>query len=59
MKRNYWIISVLGFCPCLLLILGCGTIPLAKYTRTVQLSAPLSAGFTFAAQTHNGSIRIR
>ncbi len=28
----------------------------AKYQRTVQLSAPLSPGSTFAAQTHNGSI---
>lgn len=58
MKRNYWIISALGFCLCLPLVLGCGTIPLAKYTRTVQLSAPLSAGSTFAAQTHNGSITV-
>ncbi len=28
----------------------------AKYERTVRLSAPLSPGSTFAAQTHNGSI---
>lgn len=28
----------------------------AKYQRTVRLSAPLSPGSTFAAQTHNGSI---
>ncbi|MFH1718796.1 MAG: DUF4097 family beta strand repeat-containing protein [Planctomycetota bacterium] len=30
----------------------------ARYETTVQLSAPLSAGSTFAAQTHNGSITI-
>jgi hypothetical protein len=30
----------------------------AKYQRTVQLSAPLSPGSGFQAQTHNGSIRI-
>ncbi len=30
----------------------------AKYERTVQLSAPLSPGSGFAAQTHNGSITI-
>ena len=30
----------------------------AKYERTVQLSAPLSPGSSFAALTHNGSITI-
>ncbi len=30
----------------------------AKYERTVDLSAPLSPGSTFAAQTHNGSITV-
>jgi hypothetical protein len=30
----------------------------AKYERTMQLSAPLSPGSTFEAQTHNGSITI-
>jgi DUF4097 and DUF4098 domain-containing protein YvlB len=30
----------------------------AKYQRTVQLSAPLSPGSGFEAQTHNGSIKI-
>ncbi|HUU19779.1 MAG TPA: hypothetical protein VMW72_21695 [Sedimentisphaerales bacterium] len=30
----------------------------AKYERTVQLSAPLSPGSSFAAQTHNGYITI-
>jgi hypothetical protein len=31
----------------------------AKYERTVQLSAPLSPGSSFATTTHNGSITIR
>jgi len=30
----------------------------AKYERTEQLSAPLSPGSAFEAQTHNGSIKI-
>ncbi len=30
----------------------------SRYERTVQLSAPLSPGSTFAAETHNGSITI-
>jgi DUF4097 and DUF4098 domain-containing protein YvlB len=30
----------------------------AKYERTVQLSAPLSPGSSFATKTHNGSITI-
>lgn len=33
-----------------------GCVPMAKYERTVQLSAPLDAGTLFAAETHNGSI---
>lgn len=41
---------------CYIQIAGCPM--LAKCERTVQLSAPLSAGSTFAAQTHNGSITI-
>jgi DUF4097 and DUF4098 domain-containing protein YvlB len=58
MKKNYWVISALGFCLCLPLVLGCSVLPSATYTRTVQLSAPLSAGSTFSAQTHNGSITV-
>jgi DUF4097 and DUF4098 domain-containing protein YvlB len=30
-----------------------------RYERTVQLSAPLSPGSTFVAETHNGSITLR
>jgi hypothetical protein len=37
--------------------IGCCSMQ-AKYERTVQLSAPLSPGSTFEAQTHNGSIKI-
>jgi DUF4097 and DUF4098 domain-containing protein YvlB len=40
-----------------LILSGC-EISLVKHTRAVQLSAPLSTGSTFAAQTHNGSITI-
>ncbi len=58
MKKNYRTILVVGFCLCPLLILSGCAISLAKYTRAVQLSAPLSAGSTFAAKTHNGSITI-
>ncbi|MEA3226555.1 MAG: DUF4097 family beta strand repeat-containing protein [Planctomycetota bacterium] len=35
---------------------GCNMNMRAKYQRMVPLSAPLSPGSTFAAQTHNGSI---
>ncbi|MHC4119542.1 MAG: DUF4097 family beta strand repeat-containing protein [Planctomycetota bacterium] len=35
---------------------GCNMSMRAKYQRTVPLSAPMSPGSTFAAQTHNGSI---
>lgn len=49
---------------CLLMLLtGCiyiGSCAMqARYERTVQLSAPLPAGSTFAAETHNGSITLR
>jgi DUF4097 and DUF4098 domain-containing protein YvlB len=56
------------FLVCLLLVatalVGCccikiGDVFKAKYEKTVQLSAPLSPGSVFAAQTHNGSITIR
>jgi hypothetical protein len=38
-------------------IAGC-EIPSAKYEMTVQMSAPLAAGSSFAGQTHNGSITV-
>lgn len=52
----------LGCFLCLAMFLAGCTINLggwamrAKYERTVRLSAPLSPGSTFAAETHNGSI---
>lgn len=54
----------LGCVLCLLTLLtGCiyiGSCAMQeRYERTVQLSAPLSPGSTFAAQTHNGSITLR
>jgi hypothetical protein len=32
---------------------------LGRYERTVDLSAPLSPGSTFAAKTHNGSVTVK
>lgn len=54
----------LGCVLCLLTLLtGCiyiGSCAMQeRYERTVQLSAPLSPGSTFAAETHNGSIILR
>jgi hypothetical protein len=58
MKKNYWITLIVGVVICsLLCVTGC-EIPSAKYEMTVQMSAPLSTGSSFAAQTHNGSITI-
>jgi hypothetical protein len=37
--------------------MGCN-VPPAKYTRVVEVSAPLAAGGSFAAKTHNGSITV-
>lgn len=37
-------------------VAGCGINMRAKFQRTVRLSAPVSPGSTFTAQTHNGSI---
>jgi hypothetical protein len=54
----------LGCVLCLLTLLtGCiyiGSCAMQeRYERTEQLSAPLSPGSTFAAETHNGSITLR
>ena len=46
-------------CLCSLLTVGGCYLPIAKYERTVELSAPLAEGSLFAAQTHNGSITIK
>lgn len=62
MKKYYFKEVTLVCLPCLLTLLaGCGIttssrLMSAKYERTVQLSAALSSGSTFAAQTHNGLI---
>ena len=63
MKDRHIIKASLGCLLCsLVLITGCcinlGCTMLGKYERTVELSAPLSPGSTFAAKTHNGSITI-
>lgn len=56
-KKNQ-VALIAGITVCLLLgISGC-EIPSAKYEITVQMSAPLAAGSSFAARTHNGSITI-
>ena len=58
MEKNYWITLIVGVVICSLLgVNGC-EFPSAKYEMTVDLSAPLAAGASFAAQTHNGSITI-
>ena len=49
----------LGSLLCLLIVAaGCSINMRAEYQRTVQLSALLSPGSSFAARTHNGSITI-
>jgi hypothetical protein len=64
MKDHHFTRASLCCLLCLLTLLaGCciqvgSCTPRAKYERTVQLSAPMSAGAAFAAQTHNGSITV-
>ena len=63
MKNHHFAKVSLGCLLCLVMLLaGCiniGSCAMrAKYERTVQLSAPLSPGSAFEAQTHNGSITI-
>ena len=63
MKNHHFVKVSLGCLLCLVMFsAGCiniGSCAMqAKYQRTVQLSAPLSPGSTFEAQTHNGSITI-
>jgi len=65
MKRTLIIGLSLGCLLCLVIAVGgccirfgcCGW-PQVKFERVVQLSAPMSAGGTFAAKTHNGSITV-
>ncbi len=58
MKNKNCAVLIVGITTCLLFgITGC-EIPSAKYEMTVQMSAPLAAGSSFAGQTHNGSITV-
>lgn len=64
MEKNRFAKASLSCLMCLVIIsAGCsiniGSCAMqAKYERTMQLSAPLSPGSAFEAQTHNGSITI-
>ncbi|UCD53410.1 MAG: DUF4097 family beta strand repeat protein [Phycisphaerales bacterium] len=56
MRNGHFRKGSLGLLLCTALLLaGCNM--RAKYQRTVQLSAPMSPGSTFTAQTHNGYIK--
>jgi hypothetical protein len=64
MKNHYFTKISFSCLLCLIMLMaGCisigGCLMQAKYERTVQLSAPLSPGSAFEAQTHNGSITIK
>jgi len=58
MEKQCLVILTVSAVICLLLSVSGCEIPSAKYERTVQLSVPLSAGSSFAAKTHNGSITV-
>jgi hypothetical protein len=64
MKKYHFARVSLAYLTCLVILsAGCcinigGCFMQAKYERTVQLSAPLSPGSGFEAQTHNGSITV-
>ena len=65
MKKYHFARVSLAYLTCLVILsAGCcinigGCFMQAKYERTMQLSAPLSPGSAFEAQTHNGSITIK
>jgi DUF4097 and DUF4098 domain-containing protein YvlB len=58
MEKKCLVVS--AFCVVIFLLFGAGgcEIPTAKFERTVELSAPLSAGHSFKAETHNGAITV-
>jgi DUF4097 and DUF4098 domain-containing protein YvlB len=57
MNKSIRVTLALGFLLCSMLILsGCG--PMAQFSKTIQLSAPMSPGSGLTAQTHNGSITV-
>ncbi|MFA5252501.1 MAG: DUF4097 family beta strand repeat-containing protein [Phycisphaerae bacterium] len=62
MRKNNFQKVFLVFLSCsAVTVMGCGTDgcePKAKYEKVVNLSAPMSAGSVFEAQTHNGHIDI-
>lgn len=58
MEKKCFAVLAFGVVICLLFGIGGCVIPSAKYERTVELSAPLSAGYSFKAKTHNGSITV-
>ena len=60
LSTRMWLLLLLcalaGMAGCCIEI-GCD-FPPAKYTRVVEVSAPLAAGGCFTAKTHNGSIMV-
>jgi hypothetical protein len=58
MEKKRLTVLAFGVVICLLFSVGGCDIPSAKFERTVELSAPLSAGYSFKAETHNGSITV-
>jgi DUF4097 and DUF4098 domain-containing protein YvlB len=58
MQKNCRLMSTIALVACPLLAFSGCEIPSAKYKRTLQLSAPLSAGSTFELQTHNGYVTV-
>lgn len=55
MKKNNCATLIVSIAICSLLGVGGCEIPSAKYEMTVNMSASLAAGSSFAAQTHNGA----
>ena len=58
MEKKFLLASAFLVVIFLLFCAGGCEIPTAKFERTVKLSAPLSAGHSFKAETHNGAITV-
>lgn len=59
MKTTHYKTLAVCISLCLLLALpGCGIERQVKYTKTIRLTAPLTPGSAFAAETYNGQITI-
>jgi hypothetical protein len=56
-KKNQ-VALIVSIAVCLLLGISSCEIPSAKYEITVHMSAPLAAGSSFSAQTHNGAVTL-